>query len=206
MKAPSRRGFLKRLAALAPAWWLGSRAAGAADPAGAAAALPGDLLAALAPVVLPRAELGEEGVASATRGFARWAAGFEPVAELDHPYLWSDEIRYGPPDPRPGWTAQLEALEREARRRHRRAFAALAPGERSAILRRQLPAEIPERMPHPSEAPHVALALAAWFFSSARANDLCYRAAIGRHECRGLPEVANEPAPLATAGAVDEGR
>ena len=48
-----------------------------------------------------------------------------PVAELDHYYLWTDEIGYGPADPAPLWTSQLEALELEAEKRHGASFAEL---------------------------------------------------------------------------------
>ena len=205
MRRRSRRRFLKRSAALVPALtWMGSREASAQQESRAQpvpAVEEGELLRALAEVVLP-AEIGAGARSGAIERFVHWYEAFEPVAELDHPYLSSDEIRYGPPDPRPLWQAQLEALELEARKRHGRGFVELRPAQRERLLRRQLPRRLPQSLMHPSEAPHVALALCAWFFSSPEANDLCYGAQIGRHECRGLPGVEKPPAPLASSGSV----
>ncbi len=192
MSSPSRRGFLKRLLAMLPAWavlppvW---RMVGRPDEG------TGATLEALAEVVLPRAELGADGVAEAVSLFRRWCAGFEPGAELDHPYLWSDDLRYGPSDPRPRWTGQLEALESESVERYERSFHEVELVQRLELVTAQLPSDMPERVPPASEASHVATALASWFFSTPLANDLCYRAAIGRHSCRGLPGVEKEPAP-----------
>lgn len=145
---------------------------------------------------MPASELGADGVRRAVGAFVEWQEAFEPVAELDHPYLWSDELRYGPPDPRPGWAAQLRALDLEAEKRHGRGFASLERDERSALLRSHLPTDLPSSLPHASEATHVALALAAWYFATPAANDLCYEARIGRHGCSGLATVADEPQPL----------
>ena len=57
------------------------------------------LLHAFAEAVLP-AEIGADGVRDALRDFVTWMNGFEPVAELPHPYLSSVEVQYGPPHPR----------------------------------------------------------------------------------------------------------
>jgi hypothetical protein len=147
-------------------------------------------------VVLPAGELAAGDLDLALRRFASWTAGIEPVAELDHPYLSTDEIAYGPPDPRPAWKAQLEALELLAERRHGASFAGLDAASREVLLREQLPKDLPQALPHPSAASHVAVALLSWFYSSDEANDLCYRARIGRHQCRGLPSATERPAPL----------
>ena len=191
----SRRTFLKRVLAAIPLGAVGrlTRAKEAVEPG---RTLGGSTLQALGSVVLPSKELGPQATLETMSRFESWCSGFEPVAELDHPYLWSDEIRYGPADPRPQWAAQLEALQLEASRRHQADYASLDRGRQEEILLRQLPEELPEALPHPSEAAHVAIALAAWYFTSAGANDLCYQAAIGRHECRGLPTVADRPRSL----------
>jgi hypothetical protein len=52
-------------------------------------------------------------------------------------------------------------------------------------------------MPDPLAANHVVVALVAFYFGSAEANDLCYRAAIGRNQCRPLVNSPREPLPLA---------
>jgi hypothetical protein len=40
----------------------------------------------------------------------------------------------------------------------------------------------------------------AFYFNSSEANDLAYRAAIGRDTCRGLTGSENRPAPMTTGG------
>ncbi|HVS62188.1 MAG TPA: hypothetical protein VMT85_01665 [Thermoanaerobaculia bacterium] len=159
------------------------------------------ILRAVAAVTLPTAELGAARLEQAVTRFERWRDGVRPVAELDHPYLSSDEVRYGPADPRPAWAAQLEALELESRQRHELAYADLDRARREALLRSHLRRHLPRErgetaLPAPLEAPHVALALMAWFYSTPAANDLCYGRAIRRHSCRGLPSATAEPAPL----------
>lgn len=157
-----------------------------------------EVLTSLAPLVLPAEALGGELAATLDR-FRRWRDGFEPVAELDHPYLSSDEIRYGPADPRPLWQAQCVALDDEARKRHGRALGALDRSEQEALLRRQIERTKTDgsaTLPEAVRAPHIALALLSWFYSTPEANDLCYGAAIGRHSCRGLPSAVDRPVAL----------
>jgi hypothetical protein len=198
MSKSSRRRFLARAAALPAAALLadGQAAHGQATVPRSDITAESTTLRALADVVLPTGELDERDIGRALQGFARWVEGIEPVAELDHPYLSTDEIAYGPPDPRPAWRAQVEALELLARRRHETGFASLGRAERERLLREQLPKDLPRSLPHPAAALHVAVALLSWFYASDEANDLCYRARIGRHECRGLPSARERPAPL----------
>lgn len=213
MGSSSRRNFLKRLIGVLPTWSVLRRGSPGADHATSLQAgvdpesSRTETLVGLAEIVLPTEALGAGGggaadaaaerLAATVEEFERWRDGFRPAAELDHPYLWSDELRYGPSDPRPRWSSQLDSLEEEAQGRFQRPYASLGFEERRNLLVGQLPAELPDDLPHAAEAEHIAVAVMAWFFATPRANDLCYRAAIGRHECRGLPEVVNEPSPLA---------
>ncbi len=192
MWTPSRRTLLGRLVTALPAWPLLRPLHGASDEAVRRQA---PTLAALAEVVLPT-ELGAAGVERAVAEFRSWSSGFVARAELDHPYLWSDELRYGPEDPRPGWKAQLERLEGRAERDHGGPFGSLDRETRRRIIEGELEGALPERLGHAGETEHIALALLSWFASTSGANDLCYRAAIGRHQCRGLPSVVDRPAPL----------
>jgi hypothetical protein len=206
MSPSSRRRFLAQTAALPATALIGGRAARAQGRA--ADAVPvldaaSTTLRALAEVMLPARELGTTDLDRILRRFRHWVRGIEPVAELDHPYLSTDEIAYGPPDPRPAWGAQLEALELLARRRHDAAFSTLDRDQRERLVREQLPNDLPPAMPHPTAAPHVAIALLAWFCASDEANDLCYRARIGRHECRGLPSAGDQPARLEASPFAD---
>ena len=51
-------------------------------------------------------------------------------------------------------------------------------------------------LPRTPDGRHVAADLMAFYFRSSDANDLCYRAAIGRDQCRGLENSEQAPAPL----------
>jgi hypothetical protein len=119
--------------------------------------------------------------------------GFEPVAELNHPYLSSSEIQYGPPDPRPRWQSQLEGLELESQKKYAMAFAQLGIRERRQMIERAIRDDRLDRLPPTAEAQHVAVALAAHFYASADATDLCYNAAIQRWGCHGLEAGAVKP-------------
>jgi hypothetical protein len=204
MSKSSRRRFLAQSVALPVATLLPGpplRGQEAAPPSARDTTSPfapdsAATLRALGEVVLPAGELAAGDLEIALQRFARWAEALEPVAELDHPYLSTDEIAYGPPDPRPAWQAQLEALELLASKRHGTSYTVLERAERERLLRDQLTQDLPQALPHPTSAPHVAIALLAWFYSSDEANDLCYRARIGRHQCRGLPSSVERPAPL----------
>jgi hypothetical protein len=193
MKENPRRVFLKAGAALASAAALPSCAPGVGKEGGPAPAERADTLAALASVALPSASLGEEGVRRVVEGFRKWLDELEPVAELDHVYIATDEVPYGPPDPGPMWRAQLEALDLEAEKRHESRFAALAREEQEEILKRQIPAGAGVGLPHPARAPHVALGLLAYFYQTSEANDLCYQRAIEKTTCRGIEAGAVEP-------------
>ena len=195
-----RRSFLKSAAALT---------ASAALPAPALAApslaqqgprtLNAALLAALGDTVLPES-LGATGRASAVREFAAWIAAYTPVAEEMHGY-GEAEITYTPADPAPGWNAQLEALDLLARRSKRRGFAALSLAARRDIVRRQLSSVRGASLPsNPLVAPHVAVALLAYWAGTYGAHDLAYNARVMRGECRGLANVTRKPLPLANGG------
>ncbi len=158
------------------------------------------LLNAVAEVVLPP-EIGEEGVRNALRDFVRWLDGFEPVAELPHPYLSSNAVRYGPADPAPMWGSQLRGLDLLATKRYGRGFASLDPATRRGILEADLAGHAPDGgLPRPAAASHVAIGLLARFYSRGMAADLAYGVRIGAQACRDIPSGAEAPAPLETGG------
>jgi hypothetical protein len=193
MSESPRRTFMKRTVALASAWALPSCATEAGKETTRAPTAESQTLAALAGIVLPAASLGEDGVRRVVEGFRKWLDDLEPVAELDHAYISTDEILYGPPDPEPLWTAQLEALELEAEKRHEASFAAIPREEQEALLRRQLSPYPGAALPDPARAPHVALGLLAYFYQTSESNDLCYERAIEKTTCRGVESGAVEP-------------
>jgi hypothetical protein len=180
----------------------GGGAPGAAPGAGPVAgrsrdpAFDGATLAAVGEVVLP-GELGEGGRTKAVNDFVAWVAGYEPVAEQMHGYGYA-EIRYLPPDPAPGWRAQLEGLDLLAQRSRGARFAALPVAERRALVESALASTEGDLVPAPIAAGHVALALLAHWASSPAAWDLAYGARIGPATCRPLGDSPRRPLPLAT--------
>jgi len=196
----SRRKFLKTSGAVVAA---------VAAPAGAAAetaqegqslslSLDLPLLHAFAEAVLP-AEIGADGVRDALRDFVTWMNGFEPVAELPHPYLSSVEVQYGPPHPAPRWASQLQALDLLATKEHGAPFAELPVATRRGLIAADLERhDAGGDLPRPAYAGHVAVGLLARFYSRPRAADLAYGARINARACRDLASGAVMPAPLAT--------
>jgi hypothetical protein len=193
MSEHARRTFLKTGAALASGLALPGCVPETSKETRAASAGGAETLQAVAGIVLPAASLGEEGVRRVVEGFRKWLDELEPVAELDHAYIFTDEILYGPPDPEPLWRAQLEALELEAEKRHEASFALIPREEQEAILKRQLPPNPAAGLSEPARAPHVALGLLAYFYQTSEANDLCYEKAIEKTTCRGVESGAVEP-------------
>ena len=205
--AESRRTFLKQSAATVAAVSLAGCAPGeqVAETDGDALSrtdgaapvpLPAETLRAVAEAVLPD-ELGDDGRERAVRAFERWSDALEPVAELSHPYL-VPEIRYSGPDPRPGWVAQLEGLEKECESRHGAALSEVGVPGRRELVAGPL-GEAGPGLGAPQNADHVGLALMAHFFGSAIATDLCYGRAIRRELCRSIKGAEDEPAPLGAA-------
>lgn len=160
------------------------------------ALLPAPTLRAVAKAVLP-AELADDGRERAVAAFERWSDGLDPVAELAHPYL-VPETRYSGPDPRPGWGAQLEGLEKECHARYGMELSDLGVPARRTLLTRAIE-EAGPGLGAPASASHVAVALMAHFFASPLATDLCQRRTIAKQQCRGLDAAIAEPATLGDA-------
>jgi hypothetical protein len=201
----SRRSFLAWVATLsATMGWSRARRLSARAPEGHDATIPpaqggllnAALIAKLGDVMLP-SELGPAGIARVARAFTTWLSGYRAGVEVVHPY-GSPEIEYTPASPAPRWRDQLAALDRTARERFGRDFASLNHADRTSLVQTALAGERLDRLPDPLGANHVAVALAAFYFTSPEANDLCYRARIGRRQCRPLVNAPREPLPLAT--------
>ncbi|MGH9410421.1 MAG: hypothetical protein ACRD1V_13310, partial [Vicinamibacterales bacterium] len=95
-----------------------------------------------------------------------------------------------------GYAAQCAALDAAAKAGGASSFASAALNARRAIIESALGAAKIERLPPRPNGGHVAGDLMAHYFHSSDAEDLCYRRAIGRDNCRGLPGSENAPAPL----------
>jgi hypothetical protein len=164
-----RRTLLGLLASVRPSW-----AQNAAFPGGQA-----ETLRALAGVVLP-SELGNDGLDRITAEFTQWVNGYREGAETDHGY-GNTRIRRKGPSPAAAYLRQLAALQGRV--------------DADAIAAALKDAGVTD-LPRTPGGSHVAADLMAFYFRSSDANDLCYRAQIGRDQCRGLAGSDRPPAPL----------
>jgi hypothetical protein len=158
----------------------------------------GDTLEALAAVVLP-SELGPSRIRDITRRFELWVREYRPGAEMDHGYGFT-RLRTKPPSP--VYLSQLENLRTAVLNRDTAA-------RRQAVEAALEEAKLTD-LPRTPDGRHVAADLMAFYFRSSDANDLCYRAAIGRDLCRGLkgsdsPPPALPSSPVAQAASLDRG-
>lgn len=153
-------------------------------------------LLALAETVLP-SEVGAAARADIVDGFLRWIRNYKVGAEMDHGYGFTRLRRTGP-SPADRYPELLSRLDREAAHHTAGAsFASLPVAARRAIVEKAIDAlrrggQADQALPaRPSGDPSVDLM--AFYFRSSAANDLCYRAAIGRDVCRGLDGSEERP-------------
>ena len=158
------------------------------------------VLVPLAQAVLP-AELGPARTDRAAAAFAKWVAGYREGEELLHPY-GSERLGKTGPSPTLKWAEQLRALSTAAETTHKRPFATLTIAQRAALIQEALvTVQVGARVPAPSAAPHVAIALLAHFLESPDATNLAYKKVIDAKQCRPLATSSKEPVPLQRAGA-----
>lgn len=145
-----------------------------------------DTLHALATVVLP-AELGAAAIANIANAFARWVQDYRPNAEMDHGY-GNTRLRSKGPSPAAGYLRDLEAM--------RHALLSDDPEVRRSVVISALEEAKITDLPRLPDGRHVAADLMSFYFRSSSANDVCYRADIGRDRCRGLDGSEQAPPPL----------
>jgi hypothetical protein len=201
---PSRRRAIKTMGAAGIVASLGvpdaveAFVSSSAAGQGAAPSSPADLdramLMALAEVVLP-SEIGASGRTDAVGAFMRWLRNYHEGAEMDHGYGFT-RLRVTSPSPAGKYAAQLAAFDAAARARGLESFARAPVDERRVIVQAAVADAKVERLPNRPTGACLATDLMGHYFHSSAASDLCYRAAIGRDACRGLPGSENRPAPL----------
>jgi hypothetical protein len=191
----SRRDALKTLAAV-PVFRLKTEAADTASATQAESSFrlqaQDSTLAAIADVVLP----SEADRLAAVAAFTVWIAGYREGADTDHGY-GNTRVRPTGPSPARNYAAQAAALDAAARARGAAGFASAPRDLRQELIEAAIADAKIERLPSRPTGGHIAADLMGHYFSSPGANDLCYRAAIGRDACRGLPGSEKAPAPLA---------
>ncbi len=192
----SRRTFFRTAGAIATGVAATSVACapGETADAGRTRGFDRSLLDPMAEVVLP-ASLGSPGRKEAVDAFIAWIDAYEPIAQEQLGYGYSD-IRYTPPDPAPAWRAQLAALDVLATKMRRAHFAQLDPGARTEVLTVALGGERGERLPAPLHARHVAVALLAHWASSPGAWNLAFGAEVSPGACRPLEGATPKPTTI----------
>ena len=127
--------------------------------------------------------------------FTAWIANYKEGVDTDHGY-GNTRLRATGPSPARNYAAQIAALDAAAKAKGAAGFAAASLEQRRAIVEAVIVEAKIERLPARPAGAHIAADLMGHYFSSAAAQDLCYRAAIGRDACRGLPGSDKKPANL----------
>lgn len=141
----------------------------------------------LAATVLPE-QLGRAGAEAVALQFVRWVGEYRAGAEMQTGY-GTTRVRYKPPSPAPRYLEQLAALSSGA-------LAMQNIAARREALTAVLKSQKIDDLPMSPNGGHIATDLMAFYFFSPEANDLAYRAAIGKDQCRTLRNSGHEPSPL----------
>ncbi|MEO5762758.1 MAG: hypothetical protein ABIR28_10655 [Vicinamibacteria bacterium] len=152
-------------------------------------------LRAIGEAVLPES-LGEEGRARVVTDFTVWLRDWKEGVDRDHGYGFTRIVRTDS-SPAGHYVAQIEALDALAMTRGG-SFAKATIADRRAILNEVISNAKIEALPGRPNGGHIATDLMSFFFESSEANDLCYRAAIGKDTCRGLPGSDERPEALSS--------
>jgi hypothetical protein len=187
----NRRTWLQRIATIAGVLHLG-RVKIWAQTASFPDAQGGTLIA-LGDAVLPES-LGDEARARVVTDFTVWLREWREGVDRDHGYGFTRIVRTGP-SPAARHVTQIAALEAAAAARGA-TFTKASLADRRAILSEAIATAKVEALPGRPNGGHIATDLMAFFYGSSEANDLCYRAAIGKDTCRGLAESDRPPTPI----------
>jgi hypothetical protein len=175
-------------------------AAGLASiPAWAQGTFPGaheKSLKELAAVVLPES-LGRKATDEIADRFIRWVHGYQPGAEMA-PGYGNTRMQRKPAAPAAAYLEQLDQLSLVL-------TSATRTEKRRAIAESIKAAGVRDLGNYPSGA-HIAADLMTFWFQSPEANDLAYDAAVGKDQCRGIADSAQQPRllrkePLRKGGA-----
>src|SRR3954468_3530928 len=181
MARVTRRGALKTLGAAAVVPDFGLKATAFHLQADAPQLDP-VMLAAIGEVVLP----AEADRKAAIAAFVRWVRNYKEGEDTDHGY-GNTRIRATGPSPARSYAAQIAVLDSAARAARAVNFAEAPLAVRRGILEGVIADARIDRLPARPTGGHIATDLMGHYFASPAASDLCYRAAIGRDACRGLP-------------------
>ena len=199
--AVSRRNAIKSLTAAAAVPFVDSRGFRLPPPRKATAdhrslgeggqAEDSAILAAIAEVALP----SEVDRKAAVLAFTAWIANYKEGADTDHGY-GNTRVRSTGPSPARSYPAQIAALDAAAKAKGAAGFAAASLDQRRVIVEAAIADAKIDRLSARPTGAHIAADLMGHYFNSPAAQDLCYRAAIGRDACRGLPGSEKRPTDL----------
>jgi hypothetical protein len=127
--------------------------------------------------------------------FATWLKNYKAGADKGHGYGVT-RLATASDSPVVAYIPQLAVLEKAARQRGAKDFATLSNDDQHALIEAAFQGAKVDRLPDRPEGKHVAADLMAFFFRSSEANDLCYRAEIGKDTCRDLADSPRPPNPL----------
>jgi len=150
---------------------------------------------AIGDAVLP-SEIAQRDRDAVIDAFFAWLRDHRVDADAGHGYGVT-RLRKTAASPAERYRPQLEALEEAARDRGR-AFVDLPRSERLALLEAAIVQAKIERLPARPDGGHIATDLMGFYFNGIQANDLAYRARIGRDTCRTLAGSESRPAQLAS--------
>jgi len=188
----NRRALIKSFAAAIA--WLPLRRARLFAQATAIEIEHAPMLKAIAASVLPES-IGRSGTDAAAEQFARWLTEYRSGVTMDHGY-GATRVQRTPPLPFDLYVRQIADLERSAARQGASEFAALPLAARRSLIADALRAANVDTMPQRPNGQHVVSDLMTFYFRSNDANDLCYRAKVQRHACRGLRDALSPPPRL----------
>ena len=149
------------------------------------------VLAAIAEAVLP----AEADRKAAVAAFTRWIANYKEGADTDHGY-GNTRIRTTGLSPARNYAAQIAALDAAAKAMGASGFVAASVDQRRAVVEAAIADAKVDRLSARPTGAHIVTDLMGHYFNSPVAQDLCYRASIGRDSCRGLPGSENKPTNL----------
>ena len=146
----------------------------------------------VAATALP-ASLGADRTSLVVDRFVAWTRDYEEGVALVHGY-GHPRVEKSGPSPVPDYVAQLAAIAAAAGARGGR-FGALPLETRRTILDEALATVKVTTLPGRPQGRHVVADLMAFYFRSSEANDLAYRARIGRQACRTVELTTRRPNP-----------
>lgn len=138
----------------------------------------------VASIVLPSA-LGKHGAETIAANFEEYVRGYRANADTDHGYGFTHVVPK-PPSPAAKYAKQLAALPWPLTR---------------ADIEGALEQAGVKDLPRVPDGKSVISDVMAFYFRSSEANDLCYSAAIGRDQCRGLAGSDKAPTALRRSGS-----